>query len=121
MIAPQANPFRGEISVDMGDGVRVVLRGTFNVLAAFEAETGRNALHFLGGVEKGTETVTDMRAFVLCALLPCMPDADLEFAGDVLSADPSALVRLLASTIPAPEGDEGNGKATTKKKPPARR
>lgn len=123
-LGQKANPFKGEIAVQV-EGRTVVLVLNFNVMASFEASTGINALRMINGADDGKTGALELRDLVHHCMLPRQPQATVEEAGDVLSADSGVIIRLVAASTPKPEpalvGEEGNGKAARKKRPPARR
>ncbi|MFZ2872249.1 GTA-gp10 family protein [Zavarzinia sp.] len=61
-----ANPVRGEVSIDLGGGLIVVLRPAYDELVAIEVETGRGmidlARRFMDRTATLTETVAVVRA-----------------------------------------------------------
>lgn len=97
------------------DGQTWRLRFDFNAMADFEAETGKNALQALEGMETGTASAQDIRALVWAALRDGHPDVTLRQAGRLvvegLQAFQKAAVSALPSPSDQPEGDVGKTKA----------
>lgn len=120
-----ANRFRGEIDF-VFEGTKYRLRLDMNVMASFEALTGKNALDLFEQVEEGAEdartlpTISEMRAMLFCALERDHPDATLELAGDMMSEDQQLLFRLIDAAAPdVPKARAGNAKGNPRK--PARK
>lgn len=94
-----ANRFLGEVTTEV-EGVSYTLRMDFNAMCEFEDATGVSALVAFGDAENGTAKLTMMRAMIHAAMLRHQPDATLQQAGDIISADPEALQRLMAAAAP---------------------
>lgn len=109
-----ANRFRGEVQVTL-DGVAYTLRMDMNVLAAFETETGQNALDWAGRAETGDVSTGDMIKMIHCALGRYHPDAEMLVAGDILSEDTGVLMRLLEASSPEPQKTKNPRKPPVKK------
>lgn len=103
-----ANRFFGEASTEV-DGRMFTLRMDWNAMCELEGKTGRNALDMIGAFEAGTASASDMRDIVWATMLRHHPDATARDAGDILSADPEVMTRIMAASMP--EADEGNAKA----------
>ena len=114
-----ASKFKGQVSAQVGDKT-FTLTCNMNVMATWEEEHDDNAVEFLGSVERGKARVTKMRSFIQAALQPAHPGATAEDAGDILSEDTTALVRLIMASAPVQETETGNGKAPGKAKAPRR-
>lgn len=103
-----ANRFRGEVAV-VCDGVTYTLRMDMGALAAFETDTGLNALDWAQSLEGGGNVkVSEMVAMMHAALARHHPDAAAHVASDILSDDPEILVRLMAAAAPDVGASEGN-------------
>lgn len=98
-----ANRFRGEITAAC-DGVTYTLRMDMNTLAAFEDATGKLPLDWLDEAAQGKlHRVAEIRTMLRCAMLRHHPDATDQLAGDVLSEDGEAVMRLIEAAVPQVE------------------
>ena len=102
-----ANEFRGQVAVTY-EGQDYTLSLDFNALCDFEAETGKNALGALQGMEAGTVSATDLRALMWAALRQHHPDMTLTLAGSILASNLGAIQK--ATAVAMPTADPGNGK-----------
>lgn len=100
-----ANAFRGEVAL-IHDGATYTLVLDFNSLCEFEAETGKNALTILDGMDVGEVSAVDLRALMWAGLREHHPDITLQMAGRILSANVNAL--QLAADAAKPEVAQGN-------------
>jgi hypothetical protein len=110
-----ANRFLGEATVDV-DGRRWTLRCDFNAMCEFEDATGKDALTVFGEFETGKVGVKDMRAMMWAFLQHHHPDATLQDAGDLLSANVNAMMEVIKSASPTADEAEGLGNAGPKRK-----
>ncbi|WP_145395996.1 hypothetical protein [Paracoccus sulfuroxidans] len=108
-----ANRFKGEI--ETATGHKMVL--DYNALAELESIAGKRAQEVLESLDDGSVSLTDLRAFYLACLRRHHPDLSVFDAGDIVSEDPEAWVRVVAAASPdAPkEVSPGNAKARQKK------
>lgn len=105
-----ANRFLGEATTKL-DGKVYTLRCDFNAMCHFEDATGKDALATFERFEGGAVSVRDMR-HMMHAFLACHhPDATLETAGDILSADLDVLQRVVQAASPENSGEQGNATA----------
>lgn len=112
-----ANRFLGEVTTKV-DGESYTLRCDFNAMCHFEDETGKDALAEFEAYEKDGMSVRDMRTMMWAFLQHHHPDADMQLAGSILSADIEALQRVIAAASPTKSeaGDAGNGRAPRRRK-----
>ena len=105
-----ANSFFGETTVEHG-GETYTLCCDFNAMAAFEAETGLDALEEFERMEKGEVKFGTLIAIAWSMLVEHHPEIDMKLAGKVISADTEALTRVIEAARPKAEevGDLGNG------------
>lgn len=102
------NKFKGEIQAE-AEGKTYTLRMDMGVLAAFETETGKNALAWSEDAEKGEVRIGELITMVHCAMERRHPEATREEAADLVSEDTGVLMRLMQAA--APERPAGNGRA----------
>lgn len=107
-----ANGFKGEIALSC-DGKSYTMVLDFNALCDFEAETGKNALTALEGMERGTVEARDMRALLWAGLRQHHPEITLQDAGRILSENVDAIQRAAMAASP---DAAGNGKRPSPKK-----
>ncbi|WPY93156.1 hypothetical protein T8T21_08445 [Limimaricola variabilis] len=112
-----ANRFLGEATVEV-EGERYTLRCDFNAMAAFEAESGKEALASFQAAETGGLTITDMRAMFWAMLQHHHPGTTIAQAGAIMSEDAAALQRAILDASPTAKevGDAGNGKRRSSRK-----
>lgn len=112
-----ANRFLGEVDVTV-DGKAYRLRFDFNAMCEFEDRTGKDAMTAVEAVETGQLGIRDLRVLALVCMLRHHPDATLQEAGDLMSNDIDAVMKVLLAAAPeagdAPEGETGGaaGNAT---------
>lgn len=94
-----ANRFRGELSIECDD-VAYILCMDMNTLAAFETETGKDALVWAEDAEAGQAKVGDLITMIHCTLQRHHPDAGKIVAGDILSEDPRIFADLFQAASP---------------------
>ncbi|MBR9893331.1 hypothetical protein GYB14_16655 [bacterium] len=94
-----ANRFLGEADVTV-DGKSYKLRFDFNTMCWFTDRTGKDAIKAMAGAESGDLDLRDMRVLMQCCLLHHSPDATLQEAGNVLSQDFGALLRVIQAAMP---------------------
>lgn len=113
-----ANGFKGEATAQV-DGKTFTLRLDFNAMCAFEEATGRDAMEVLEGLERGKYRATDLRALVWSMLHRHHPEATVADAGDILSSDLQALMRVIEAARPQVEPGVavGNGVRRGKVRP----
>ena len=107
----KANKFRGEVGAEV-DGAAYVLRMDMGTLAAFETETGKNALAWSEVAERGGASISEIITMVHCAMLRHQPEATKQQAADLVSEDTGVLMRLMQAA--APEAPAGNGRSPAK-------
>lgn len=111
-----SKPMVAEVGVEVGKKVWT-LRLDMNALAEFEEATGQNALGAIETFEQGEVSIVKLRHLIWASLKYHHPDVTLAQAGDVISQDPDALGRALASFMPkADDPGVGEGEARGKKK-----
>ena len=105
-----ANRFLGEVAVEV-DGETWTLRCDFNAMCEFEDATGKQAMATFEAFERGKASTKDMRAMMWSFMRRHHPDATLQDAGDLLSANSGVLNDVISATMPtqAEVGDLGNG------------
>lgn len=109
-----ANEFKGEIAMKYeGKSYRMVL--DFNAMCDFEAETGKNALVALEGMERGEINASDTRALMWAGLRQYHEDMTLPLAGKILSKNIDAVARAASASMPEGE-DSGNAPAPKRKR-----
>lgn len=106
-----ANRFRGEVKASTGH----VLVLDYNALAEFEDVVGRPAFEVIGGFEKGSARVADLRALVYACLRRNHAETTLADAGDILSEDPTVWTRVLVAASPPAESVPSEAKGRQKK------
>ncbi|MGY9046062.1 hypothetical protein P775_14255 [Puniceibacterium antarcticum] len=94
-----ANRFKGEVTVK-AEGAEYTLRMDFNALAEFESLTGMNGLDWAQNAETGDASVRDIITMMQCCLLRHHPEASRRDAGDIISEDTGALMRLFQASAP---------------------
>ena len=94
-----ANRFLGEADVTV-DGKSYKLRFDFNTMCEFTDRTGKDALKAMAEAEEGDLDLRDMRVLMQCCLLHHCPDITLQEAGNVLSHDFDALLRVMRAAMP---------------------
>jgi len=109
-----ANRFLGEATVEV-DGRRYTLRCDLNAFAAFETETGENALAVIGRFEAGEVKVKHMIAMMWSFLRRHHPETTIEDAGDILSADVDSLMAVINAAGPTAKEAEGLGNGGRRK------
>ena len=109
-----ANRFLGEATVDV-DGRLYTLRCDFNAMAAFETETGENALAVFERFETGKVSCTHMIAMMWAFLRKHHPDTSIQDAGDILSADVDAMMSVIKAASPTAKEAEGLGNGARRK------
>ena len=110
-----ANRFLGEATVE-ADGRLWTLRCDFNAMCEFEDATGKDALTVFGEFETGKVGVKDMRA-MMWAFMQCHhPEATMQDAGNLLSANVDAMMNVIKSASPTAKEAEGLGNAEPKRK-----
>ena len=110
-----ANKFRGEIAA-ASEGKTYTLRMDMNALAAFETETGEDALAWAERAESGAARISEMITMIHCALSRHHPEADRAVAGDILSEDSDVLIRLISAAAPDLPADQDAGNTTKGKR-----
>lgn len=94
-----ANRFLGELDVNV-DGKIWKLRFDFNAMCEFEDRTGKDAMKAFEDVEKGSIGIRDLRVVAQVCMLHHQPDATLHDAGELLSCDMDAVMRVLRAAVP---------------------
>ncbi|WP_226628423.1 hypothetical protein [Alloyangia pacifica] len=94
-----ANRFLGEVDVTVEDR-NWRLRFDFNAMCEFEDRTGKDAMKAFEDVEKGKIGIRDLRMVAYVCMLHHQPDATLQEAGDLLSRDMDAVMRVLRAAAP---------------------
>jgi len=94
-----ANRFLGEADVTV-EGKAYKLRFDFNTMCEFTDRTGKDALEAFSAAQKGTLDIRDMRLLMQCCMLHHSPDATLQAAGELLSHDFDALLRVMQAAMP---------------------
>lgn len=95
-----ANKFLGEISAQSVDGRDWMLRMDMNAMCEFEDVTGQSAIEAFQQAEQGKAGISMMRQVVFAAMRRHHPEATIQDAGDILSADPQVVQALMAATAP---------------------
>ncbi len=113
-----AGSLKGEVRLTF-EGKPLTLVLDFNALCAFEGEVGENAQTRLDRLEKGSGSLSDMRALLWAMLQTHHSDMTLIDAGRVIGEGMSEVSAALASAFAAamPVDGERRGKkqtATTK-------
>ena len=115
-----AGSLKGEVRLTF-EGKQLTLVLDFNALCAFEGEVGENAQTRLDRLEKGSGSLSDMRALLWAMMQTHHSDMTLIDAGRVIGEGMSEVSAALASAFAAamPVDGERRGKkqtATTKAK-----
>lgn len=95
----QMDRIEGEVSSVQSDGT-FRLRFDFNVMADFEAQTGRNALAALSTENLSALSAGDIRLMIHLCLRDHHPDLTERDAGRIYSRDVGVFARLMAATFP---------------------
>ena len=104
-----SNRFLGEATANI-NGKIYTLRCDFNAMCDFEEATGQDALKLFASFEEDGVSVTHMRQMMLSFMKHHHPEATKQEAGEILSEDTNALMRVIQSSSPTPEETEGMGK-----------
>lgn len=119
-----ANGFTGQISLEY-EGRTYGLTLDFNAMADFEAKTGKDSLAVIQRYEEtGQISMVDMRALFWAGLSQDHPELTLKDAGRIMSANTTALQKLLEAMQPeeepgppaAPAGPVLRGKRKARRK-----
>ncbi|WP_353472325.1 hypothetical protein PVT71_13615 [Salipiger sp. H15] len=105
-----SNRFLGEVDVTV-DGKAYKLRFDFNAMCEFEDHSGKDAMQAFEAVEAGKIGIRDLRLLTLACMLRHHPEATLQEAGDLISHDLSAVMKVMRAAAPAagdgPGTDQG--------------
>lgn len=108
-----ANKFLGEISAQSVDGRDWMLRMDMNAMCEFEDVTGQSAIEAFQKAEQGKASISMMRQVVFAAMRRHHPEATIQDAGDILSADPQVVQALMDAA--RPDATPGKRRAGAKK------
>lgn len=109
-----ANRFLGEATIEV-DGRQYTLRCDFNAMCEFEDATGEDALAVFERFETGKVGVKTMRAMMWAFMQHHQPEATLQDAGDLLSADANAMMTVIKAASPTAKEAEGLGNGGRRK------
>lgn len=106
-----ANQFKGEVDLTHNSqNYTMVL--DFNALCDFESQTGKDALVFLGRMENGQASASELRSLMWAGLRQRHPEMTLELAGAILGENVDTITK--AANLALSDSASGKGRRPAK-------